>query len=50
MIKNYFSMFLYLGGELQGTFAHININSRIDNTYHKYTIIVIPAVKLTGIA
>ena len=30
-------MFLYLGGALQGTFAHININSRIDNTY-KYTI------------
>ena len=38
MTKNYFLMFLYLGGALQGTFAHINNNSRIDNTYHKYTI------------
>ena len=26
-------MFLYLGGALQGTFAHIN-----NNSYHKYTI------------
>ena len=37
MTKNCFLMFLYLGGALQGTFAHINNNSRIDNTYHKYT-------------
>ena len=34
MTKNCFSVFLYLGGALQGegTFAHINNNSRIDNT------------------
>ena len=38
MTKNCFLMFLYLGGALQGTFAHINNNSRINNTYHKYTI------------
>ena len=38
MTKNCFLMFLYLGGALQGTFANINNNSRIDNTYHKYTI------------
>ena len=31
-------MFLYLRGALQGTFAHINNNSTIDNTY-KHTII-----------
>ena len=31
-------MFLYLGGALQGTFAHIKNNFRIDKTYHKYTI------------
>ena len=34
MTKNSFLMFLYLGA-LQGTFSHINNNSRIDNTYHK---------------
>ena len=39
MTKKCFLMFLYLGGALQGTFAHINNNSRIDNTYHKHTII-----------
>ena len=33
--QNFFLMFLYLGGALQGTFSHINNNSRIDNTYHK---------------
>ena len=38
MTKNCFLMFLYLGGALQGTFAHIKNNFRIDNTYHKYTI------------
>ena len=38
MTKNCFLMFLYLGGALQGTFSHINNNSGIDNTYHKYTI------------
>ena len=31
---NFFNVF-YLGGVLQGTFSHINNNSRIDNTYHK---------------
>ena len=30
-----FLMFLNLEGALQGTFSHINNNSRIDNTYHK---------------
>ena len=35
MTKNCFLMFLYLEGALQGTFPHINNNSRIDNTYHK---------------
>ena len=39
MTKNCFLMFLYLGGALQSTFAHINNNFRIDNTYHiKHTI------------
>ena len=40
MIKKCLLMFLYLGGALQGTFAHINNNFRIDNTYHKPTIIL----------
>ena len=35
MTKNCFLMFLYLEGALQGTFSHINNNSRSDNTYHK---------------
>ena len=41
MTKKCFLMFLYLGGalQLQGTVAHINNNSRIDNAYHKHTII-----------
>ena len=38
MTKNCFLMFLYLGGALQGTFAHIKHNNRIDDTYHKYAI------------
>ena len=38
MTKNSFLMFLYLGGALQGTFAHLKNNFRIDNAYHKYTI------------
>ena len=38
MTKIVFLMFLYQGGALQGTVAHINNNSRIDNTYHKHTI------------
>ena len=33
--KLFSDVFLYLGGALQGTFSHINNNSRIDNTYHK---------------
>ena len=36
MTKNSFLMFLYLGGALPGTFAHIKHNSRIDNTYNIY--------------
>ena len=38
MTKNCFLMFLYLEGALQGTFAHIKHNSRIDDTHHKYAI------------
>ena len=40
MTKKNILMFLYLGGAfyLQGTVAHINNNSRVDNTYHKHTI------------
>ena len=38
MIKNCFLVFLYLGGALQGTIAHLNNNSTIDNTYYKHTI------------